>query len=110
MSGGELVDKAALFTPRLPTEDVEVPGFGVVRVRALNRAEAMAVQSVTGIEARERKMLAFGLVEPAFTESEVGQWQRAAPANELEAVTVVVGRLSGMYEKAEKEVVKKFRR
>lgn len=103
------MDKELLFAPRLPEADVEVPGVGTVRVRGLNRPEAMAVQAVSGTEARERKILALGMVDPALTEAEAGRWQKAAPAGELEPVTTRIAELSGMLEGSAKEAVKTFR-
>jgi hypothetical protein len=105
------VDKAALFVNRLPQEDVEVPGVGTVRVRSLSRAEVMALQGTerpTPLEL-ERKFLVTCLVDPVLTEDEVRQWQEASSAGEIEPVTRVISRLSGMDEKAAKEAVKRFR-
>jgi hypothetical protein len=102
------VDKEALFTPRLPEDDVEVPNVGTVRVRGLSRIEAMHVQAANGTEATERRMLALGLVDPKLTEAEAGKWQDASPAGELEAVTDRIAELSGMKPEAVKEAVKAF--
>jgi hypothetical protein len=104
-----IVDKAALFASRLNEEDVEVSGLGTVRVRGLSRAEAMLLQRVDDTAARERKMLALAMVDPPLTEAEVGQWQKAAPASELEPVTDAVGRLSGRLDSSPKDVVTTFR-
>ncbi len=100
--------KARLLKPRLPEADVDVPGVGVVRVRGLNRAEAMRVQSANGTEATERRIVAFGMVDPPMTEAEVGQWQRAAPAGDLEAVSNKIAELSGMLAESAKEAMKTF--
>lgn len=102
------MDKELLFKPRLPVADVEVPGIGTVRVRGLNRAEAMAVQGAKGTEATERKILALGMVDPELTESEVGQWMKAAPAGELQPVSEKIAELSGMLDGSAKEAVKEF--
>jgi len=101
--------KARLLKPRLAEADVDVPGIGTVRVRALNRIEAMHVQSAKGNEAIERRMLALGMVEPAMTEAEVGQWQKASPAGELEAVTEKITELSALGGDADKEAYKSVR-
>jgi hypothetical protein len=95
------MDKEALFVRRLPEEDVPTP-LGTMRVRGLSQAEAHMVEQVKGSEARERRILSLGLLEPALTESEVGQWQRAAPAGEVTKVALAVARLSGMLEGADK--------
>lgn len=94
------MNKEDLFRPRLPEEDVETTA-GTIRVRGLNRAEAMIVAPLKGIDL-ERKALAFGMVDPALTEAEVTQWQKAAPAGELQSVAMVIQRLSGLAEGADK--------
>jgi hypothetical protein len=103
------MDKEALFAPRLPEDDVEVPGVGTVRVRGLSRAEAMHVQAANGPEATERRILALGMVDPPLTEAEAGRWQKASPAGELEPVTDRIAELSGMKPGADKETYKSFR-
>lgn len=103
------MDKELLFKPRLTEEDVEIPGVGTVRVRALSRAEAMIVSDVKGTEARERKILAFGMVDPQMTEAEVGRWQKAATAGEVNAVALRIATISGLLDGAAKEAVKNFR-
>lgn len=102
------MDKELLFRPRLPEADVEVPGVGTVRVRALSRAEAMAIEGMKGASAIERKMLSFGLVDPELTEAEVGQWQKVSPASELEAVSNKIAELSGLLEGQAKQAYKDF--
>ena len=103
------MDKELLFKPRLPEADVDVPGIGMVRVRGLNRAEAMQVQSAKGTEATERVILALGMVDPELTEAEAGRWQKAAPAGEIEPVSRKIAELSGMVEGADKEAYKSVR-
>jgi hypothetical protein len=102
------MDKELLFKPRLPEADVEVPGIGTVRVRGLSRAEALAMQKVEGTDAIERKMLAVALIDPVLTEAEVGKWQKASVAGELEPVGAKVQELSGMAEGAAKATYKEF--
>lgn len=102
------MDKESLFKPRLPEDDVDVPGIGKLRVRGLNRIEAMQVQNAGGTEATERKILALAMVDPKLTEDEVRQWQKAAPAGELEPVTTRVAELSGMAQGSDKEAYKSF--
>jgi hypothetical protein len=107
------VDKDLLLKPRLPEADVDLPGVGVVRVRALTRGEVMLVRKATDSEAMdgprvlvlERKLLAKAMVDPPLTEAEVGQWQEASVAGELEPVVETVQRLSGMLEGANKSGV-----
>ena len=101
-------DKELLFKPRLLEADVTIPGVGTVRVRALSRAEAMAAQNLTGTEAIERRMLSLAMVDPELTEEEVGRWQKASTAGELEPVTNKVTELSGMTDDAAKGAYKEF--
>lgn len=110
------VDKDALFAPRLPTADVEVPGVGTVTIRALSRAEVMRARSdVKSIEDAikrqaelERRMLASAMVAPELTAEEVRRWQRASPAGEIEVVTDAVERLSGLKDGEAREVYREM--
>jgi len=101
--------KARLLKSRLGEDTIPVPGIGVVRVRGLNRVEAMHVQEANGTEATERRILALGMVDPSMTEAEAGQWQRSAPAGEIDPVSRRIAELSGMLERSAKDVVKTFR-
>lgn len=103
------MDKDLLFKPRLPEDDVEIPGVGTVRVRGLSRIEAMHVQAAKGPEATERRILALGLVDPKLTEAEAGRWQDASPAGELEPVTDRIAELSGMNPGSDRETYRTFR-
>lgn len=101
-----IVDLEQLFKPRLPEDDVEVPGVGVVRVRGLSRLEAMSMKSVTDPGESERQMMALGMVQPKMTVADVRRWQAASPAGEIEEVSRRIGELSGMIEGADKEAYK----
>lgn len=103
------MDKDLLFKPRLPEEDYEIPGVGTVRIRGLNRVEAMHVQAANGPEATERRIMSLGMVDPTLTEAEVGQWQKASAAGEIEAVSTKIAELSGMLPGADKEAYKSLR-
>lgn len=100
------VDKDCLFAKRLPEDDVEVDGIGTVRVRGLSRAEANAVKAHQGTDKFEQKILAFGMVDPALNEDEVGRWLRAASYGELEPVLTRIGELSGLMDDSAKKAVK----
>lgn len=102
------VDKEALFKPRLPEGYVEVEGLGTFRVRGLNRAEAMTIEGMKGAMAIERKVLSFGLLDPAMTEAEVGQWQKASATGEIQPVIEKVLELSGLLEDSAKQAYKDF--
>lgn len=103
------VDKTKLFESRLQEADVEIDGLGVFRVRGLSRAEVLAVQQAQGSAAQtERKMLSTALVDPRLTEREVGLWQEASEAGEIEPVTNKVVELSGMSPDAAKNTYKEM--
>lgn len=102
------MDKSLLFKPRLPEDTVEVPGVGVLRVRGLNRLEAMHVQAAKGPEETERRILALGMVDPKLTEDEVRQWQRASAAGEIEPVSTRIAQLSGMVAESPKQAYQDF--
>lgn len=102
------MDKELLFKPRLPEEDIEIPGVGTVRIRGLSRHEGIHVSNANGPEATERRALSLGMVDPALTEDEVGRWQRAAPAGELDPISEAITRLSGMAADSAKEAMREF--
>ena len=102
------MDKELLFRPRLPEDDVEIPGVGTVRVRGLSRLEAMSVRGVEDRAKAEQKILSLAMLDPTLTEAEVARWQQASDAMEIEAITDKVTELSGMSAGAAKEVVKEF--
>lgn len=91
------MDKQELFKSLLAEEDVEVPGRGTVRVRALSRAQALHLRGTEMSHSKlERKLLSWAMVNPPLTESEVEQWQDASVAGEIETVSEAIIRLSGM--------------
>ncbi|MGH9251139.1 MAG: hypothetical protein ACRD0W_16685 [Acidimicrobiales bacterium] len=104
------VDKDQLLKPRLPERDVDLPGVGTVRVRALSRAEALTIRKIAGSgqDVLERKMLALAMVDPSMTEGEAREWQEASTAGEIEPVTDAIADLSGMKEGAAKEAYQAF--
>lgn len=105
-----MIDKAALLKQRFGEEEVEIPGVGTVRVRALTRGEALQVQGVeSDVAELERKLIAWAMVEPKLTENEVKTWQDSSPAGELQTITEAIVRLSGMEQHAQREAMKKFR-
>lgn len=108
------MDKELLLKPRLAEEDLEIPGVGVVRLRALSRAEAVEARerNRTGdepgdvdVDAYEADMIAMALVDPAMTAEEVARWGEVAPAGEWVLVVEKVRELSGTGEEAAKSGV-----
>lgn len=103
------VSKGDLLKARFGIEDVEIPGVGTVKVRALTRGEALQVQGQEmGIAEMEQKLIALAMVEPKLTEAEVKEWQDNSTAGEIQVVTEVIVRLSGMEQSAPKEAMKRF--
>jgi hypothetical protein len=101
--------KNRLLTQHFVTEDVSIPGVGSVTVRSLSRLEVLEQRKgmkgmKTEQDARDKAlqgdfelwMIATAMVEPVLTVEEVREWQAASPANELEEVTSVIMRLSGI--------------
>src|SRR5262245_19970765 len=109
------MDKELLFKPSLPERDVEIPGKGTVRVRALTRAEMHhATKKGGGVadadpEVVERHMVATGLVDPVLTVAEVAKWFTAASAAEAQPVIRAISELSGTGEDAPKSGVPEVR-
>lgn len=101
------MDKALLFAPRLAQAEVEIPGVGTVTVRGLSRFEMVGVQKLQekGVLVHERAILAMGMVDPAMTEDDVAQWQKASPAAEINEVAKKINELSGIGKAAAKSDV-----
>jgi hypothetical protein len=102
--------KNALLAPRagVETEDVEIPGVGVVTVRGLSRYEfALSAKGPREHDdlAQERFIIAAALVEPRMTEVEVEAWQKSSPPNEINSVALAINRLSGIGKDAAKSGV-----
>lgn len=97
------IDKSTLFVRRLAEEDIALPGVGTVRVRALSRSEALLVSDREMSTAKmEQLLLSMAMVDPEMSEADVLAWQDAAGAGELEPVTQVIQRLSGLRKNAAK--------
>jgi len=102
------MDKDLLFKPRLPEDSVVLPGVGTIRVRGLNRVEALTVEKITDIAARERRIVSLGMVDPQMSEADVLTWAQAAPADELEQVALKIADLSGILPDSAKAMMKHF--
>lgn len=102
------VSKEDLLKPRLPEADVDVPGLGTVRIRALSRGEVLKLREFTDLEVIERKIIATGMVAPSLTEEEVAMWADAAPAGDIEIVSEAIAKLSGLDKGAERSAVSTF--
>lgn len=110
-----MLDKSTLLGKRLTEKDVEVPNVGTVRVRAISRAQALALgvipngQPVTiDLAEAEQKLLSAAMVEPTLTREEVKEWQANSAAGEINVVFMAIIRLSGLAADLPKDVVKQF--
>lgn len=91
------VDKAVLFEMRLKTEEYELPdGIGTIKIRGLNRAEAIRVEAAPDTAAKDREILMAGVVEPQLTAADVRAWQAAWPAGDIEDISRRIAELSGL--------------
>lgn len=104
------ISKEALLKKRFGEEEVEVPGVGTVRVRALTRGQALQLEGKEmDVAEMERRLISQAMVEPSLTEEEVGQWQDLTTAGELQVVMEAIVRLSGMEAHAGKAAYQQFR-
>lgn len=89
-----------LLAPRLGEGTVTIEGVGTLTIRTLTRAQALEVQQRGAdgdVSAAENLLMHYGIVQPAMTLAQVAQWAESAPAGELQAVSVAIGRISGMH-------------
>lgn len=102
----QYVSVEALTTRRLPEEDFRLPdGSGMVRVRALSRAEVLRIRTEGGTDAArlERLTLMAGVVAPVVSETVARAWQAAEAAGaNIGAVSERIRVLSGIDAGAEK--------
>lgn len=104
------IDKAVLLGQKFGYEDVEIPGVGVVTIRALTRGEAIRIQGDEMLaEVMECKLLAMAMVDPKMTEEEVKEWQDTSPAGQMQPVVKAILVLSGMTEEVTREAYDDFR-
>lgn len=100
-----------ILARKLGTGEVELPdGSGTVRVRGLNRREALEMARVGDIVERDIQMVALGLVDPKLSEDDVRMWGEHDDSGTIEAVSRRIGELSRMVEGAGKSRVPSVRR
>ncbi|WP_422733997.1 hypothetical protein ACN26Y_29860 [Micromonospora sp. WMMD558] len=105
------VDKDALFRPRCPEDNVELPGVGTVRVRGLTRAEVVQIaKGANDGKDMEPLSLSLAMVDPQLTEDEVRQWIGVAGFGEIETLNQRINELSGIAGRADKEAYKSPRK
>lgn len=91
------------------TETVELEDGDVV-VRALIRDEAIEVQNLEDLSARDNLIIALGMVDPVMTVEDVVAWAATAPAGEISTVSTRIAVISGMMEDSGKAAYKSPRR
>jgi hypothetical protein len=108
---GQVVDKAALLAGHaFGVRAVPIPGMGVIKVRPLSRAEAMALyERAMPAAEMEQNVLSLACVAPTFTVAEVKLWQASSAAGDMLSVVNAVLELSGMDMGAGKAAYKTFR-
>jgi hypothetical protein len=102
------ISKADLLKPRIEHGTVAIEGLGEFTIRPLTRAEAFDVQTMRdeSVLAAENLLISLGLVDPEMTVEEVDRWSQVAPAGHLAAVSMAIGRISGMMPESGKESYK----
>lgn len=94
--------KQRVLAARMPKGPVEIPNVGTLTVRGMSRAEIQQVNDlkIDGVEAdtlaKERWTLSRCVIDPQFTEDEIGVWQENSPAGEINPVALEINRLSGI--------------
>lgn len=100
------MDRDTFLKPRLAEREIDLPGVGTVRVRALARDEVFACQGLKDDQAAfEARVLSIGLVDPALSEDDVLEWRRNSPYDEAEAVLDAIRDLSKLSQGAAKSGV-----
>lgn len=89
-------------------ETVKIEGMGSVELKGLTRDEAHKVVDIDDVRKREISMVTWGMSKPNMTYQQVEKWFRSAPAGQLQMVTEVISRLSGLDDDAEREAVQRF--
>jgi hypothetical protein len=109
---GQIVDKAALLSgAAFGLVDFPVPGLGIIKIKPLSRAQAMAVYN-RDLDAAEMEqvVVSSACVEPTFTVAEIAQWQTHSTAGgPLLALVNKILEISGMEIGAGKAAYKRFR-
>lgn len=98
------LDKAALLgasaSTDFETEDYHVPGFGVIQVRALSRAEQQRVHGMLKqsleVTDTEAWMVHKACVAPTFSVADVKKWQAGPLGRHIGGLVDLVNELSGI--------------
>lgn len=100
------VSKEQLLAPRIGEGVITIENVGELYVRPLTRAQAMQVHACTDEAVAENLLISLGVVEPRLTVAEVEAWAQSAPAGEMQAVSLAIGKISGMTASSGKESYK----
>lgn len=97
---------AALTTPHLSTDEVEIEGVGTVLIRELSRWEMTALQALEdNRQQQDTRAIMFGMVDPPMQEHEVMAWRKAGGNAEIEGIARKINALSGIGKDAQKSGV-----
>lgn len=109
------MDKKKLLKARPLEAEVDVPDVGTIKVRALTRADVLAIADAQRNADRlgdrayfEQLMLASALVDPALTADEVAEWQAVAPSKVIGTVVDAVTSLAALTPDAAKDMFKEM--
>lgn len=106
----EIISKDALINFSFGVEEFMIEGIGMVKIRALTRAEALSVRGVEmPFAVMEQTLIAYAFVEPKLTIEDAKRIQESTPAGLLEPVTDRIAKMSGMKADKPKEMMKTFR-
>lgn len=106
----EAISKDALLNFSFGVEEFMIEGLGMVRIKALTRAQALSVRGVDmEFAVMEQTLISYAFVEPKLTIEDVKRIQESTPAGLLEPVTDRIAKLSGMKADKPKELMKTFR-
>jgi hypothetical protein len=104
------MDKSKLIADRVTatTGEVEIPGVGTVKIRALSRWEMMQASKKAGDDPliQERYILACAMLDPVMGEDDVAAWQKSSVPGEINEVAKAVNKLSGIGPDSAKEQYK----
>ena len=105
------ISKEDLLKPRIEHGTVAIEGLGEFTIRPLTRAEAFDVQTMRdeSVLEAENLLISLGLINPQMSPNDVADWAAVAPAGHLAAVSMAIGRISGMMPESGKESYKSTR-
>lgn len=101
-----MIEKDVFLKPVLPEREVDLPGLGTVRVRALSRSEAVGLAvHKNDVRKLECQIIRCGLVDPVLTDAEMVGWYAEAPSGLVDLLIAAIDSLSGMSDGAPKSGV-----